>query len=157
MKRFVAVAARSAIAAAGIVLAGVASAQTQELGRLFFTPEQRAALDARRKARVPDKPAATPVTESPVTRVNGAVQRSGGKSTVWVNGEMIPEDTRSDGARVAPPNPNSGRVSIPAGEGAQRYDLRVGESLDRGSGEVRDVIGEGEIRIGPRRATPGKK
>ena len=150
--------ARTAFAAAGVNLAGAASAQAQaqELGRLFFTPEQRSALDARRKARVPDKPAATPATESPITRINGAVQRGGGKSTVWVNGEMIPEDARADGARVAPRSPNPGRVSIPSGEGSQRHDLRVGESLDRSSGEVRDVIGEGEIKVGPRRAAPAK-
>jgi len=134
----------------------VGSAQAQEMGRLFFTPEQRAALDARRKARVPDKPAAVPVTESPVTRVNGAVRRGGGKSTVWVNGEMIQENAQADGPRLLPKGPKSGGVSIPAGEGPQRYDLRVGESLDRGSGEVRDIVGEGEIRIGPRRATPAK-
>ena len=145
-----------ALVALGLAMAGAASAQAQELGRLFFTPEQRAALDARRKARVPDKPAAVPVTESPVTRVNGAVQRGGGRSTVWVNGETIPENAQADGARVLPQGPNPGRVSIPAGEGPRRYDLRVGESLDRGSGEVRDVIGDGEIKIGPRRAAPAK-
>ena len=144
------------LAVLGLGTAGTGSAQAQELGRLFFTPEQRAALDARRKARVPDKPAAVPVTESPVTRVNGAVQRGGGKSTVWVNGEMIPENAQADNARVLPRGPNPGRVSIPAGEGSRRYDLRVGESLDRGNGEVRDVIGEGEIKIGPRRAAPAK-
>ena len=148
--------ARTALVAAGINLAGAASAQAQELGRLFFTPEQRTALDARRKARVPDRPAAAPVTETPITRVNGAVQRGGGKSTVWVNGEMIPEDAQADGARVTPRSPKPGGVSIPAGEGSQRYDLRVGESLDRSSGEVRDVIGEGEIKVGPRRAAPSK-
>ena len=93
---------RTALVAVALAMAGAANAQAQELGRLFFTPEQRAALDARRKARVPDKPAAVPVTESPVTRVNGAVQRGGGKSTVWVNGEMIPEDAQADSARVAP-------------------------------------------------------
>jgi hypothetical protein len=144
------------LVALGFTMAGAGNAQAQELGRLFFTPEQRAALDARRKARVPDKPAAVPVTESPVTRVNGAVQRGGGKSTVWVNGEMIPEGVQTDGARVTPRSPKPGSVSIPAGEGPQRYDLRVGESLDRGSGEVRDVVGEGEIKIGPRRAAPAK-
>ena len=148
--------ARSALVAAGLAVAVPGSAQAQEMGRLFFTPEQRAALDARRKARVPDKPAAVPVTESPVTRVDGAVQRGGGKSTVWVNGEMIPENTQGDGARVLPNGPNPGRVSIPAGEGTRRYDLRVGESLDRGSGEVRDVVPEGEIKIGRRRAAPAK-
>jgi len=156
MKPITVIVARTALIAAGIILAGAASAQAQDLGRLFFTPAQRAALDERRKARVPDKPAATPVTESPITRINGAVQRGGGKSTVWVNGEMIPEDPQAEGARVAPRGPNSGRVSIPAGDGPQRRDLRVGESLDRGSGEVRDVIGEGEIKIGPRRAAPAK-
>ena len=133
-----------------------AGAQAQELGRLFFTPDQRTALDARRKARVPDKPAAAPVTESPLTRVDGAVRRAGGKSTVWVNGEAIPEGAQPGSAQVTPKASSPARVSIPAGEGAQRFDLRVGESLDRGSGEVRDVIGEGEIRIGPRRAAPAK-
>ena len=156
MKTIAMILARTALAAVGLTLAGAGNAQAPELGRLFFTPEQRAALEARRKARVPDKPAAATVTESPVTRVNGAVQRSGGKSTVWVNGEMIPEDAQTDGARVTPRSPNPGRVSVPSGEGPQRHDLRVGESLDRGSGEVRDVIGEGEIKIGPRRPTPVK-
>ncbi len=156
MKPFTVILSRSALVAVGLAMAGTGGAQTQELGRLFFTPEQRAALDARRKARVPDKPAAVPVTESPVTRINGAVQRSGGKSTVWVNGEMIPENAQGDGARVVPRGAKPGSVSIPAGEGPQRHDLRVGESLDRGSGEVRDVIGEGEIKVGPRRATPAK-
>ena len=147
---------RITLVAVGITLASAGSAKAQELERLFFTPEQRAALDARRKARVPDKPTAVAAIESPVTRVNGAVQRGGGKSTVWVNGEMIPEDAQAEGARVTPRSPKPGSVSIPEGENAPRRELRVGESLNRGSGEVRDVIGEGEIKIGPRRAAPVK-
>jgi hypothetical protein len=133
-------------------LLGAAGAGAQELGRLFFTPEQRAALDARRKARTPDKPAAVPRAESPVTRINGAVRRSGGKSTVWVNGEAIPEG-QPDSAQVTP---GAGSVTLPAGEGSPSRKLRVGESLDRGSGAVRDVIGEGEIKVGPRRTAPNK-
>lgn len=147
---------RTAIAAAlcAALLLASAGASAQALGRLFFTPEQRAALDARRKARVPDKPAATPQAESPITRVNGAVQRSGGRSTVWVNGEAIVEGSDEGGASVRRSAPN--RVSIPAGEGGRRRELKVGESLDRGNGEVRDVIGEGEIKVGPSRAAPRK-
>ena len=38
-----------------------APAQAQELGRLFFTPEQRGALEARSKERVPNKPASAAV------------------------------------------------------------------------------------------------
>jgi len=146
----------AALAVLAGALLGASRAGAQDLGRLFFTPEQRAALDARRKARVPDKPAAVPQTESPVTRVDGAVRRSGGRSTVWVNGETIPEGAQPDSAQVAPRDPSGARVTIPAGESAQGYNLRVGESVDRGSGEVRDVIGEGEIKIGPRPAAPKK-
>ena len=109
--------------------------QAQELGRLFFTPEQREALDARRRARVPDKPAA-PVVASPVTRVDGYVRRSGGPPTVWINGESV-TDTVPDG----------GRVPVPVGEGGARTRLKPGESLDRGNGAVSDLIGDGEIRV----------
>ena len=114
--------------------------EAQELGRLFFTPEQRTALDARRKARVPDKPAAV-VVASPTTRVDGYVKRSGGRSTVWVNGESLPEGPSE--ARIG----DGERVSIPLGEAGRRATLRPGEVLDRGTGEVRDVIGDGEIRV----------
>jgi hypothetical protein len=118
------------------------NAQPQEsLGRLFFTDEQRAALDARRRARVPDKPSAAPVVASPTTRLDGFVRRSQGPSTVWVNGEQAPENVR----------PGERSVQVPVGEGGARVELKPGEVLDRGSGEVRDVIGEGQIRI--RRST----
>ena len=133
----------------GLLLVAAPAAQGQELGRLFLTPEQRAALDARRKARVPDKPAAVPVVESPTTRIDGAVRRAPGKSTVWVNGEAIQEGGQPESVRVLPRQPTPGRVSISVGEAEQRFDLRIGETLDRGSGEVRDVIGEGEIKVRP--------
>lgn len=115
----------------------------QELGRLFFTPEERAALDARRRARVPDKPAAA-VVASPTTKLDGYVTRSLGPSTVWVNGEPLPEGS-SDAPRVG--RSQEGRVSVPVGDGGRRAGLKPGEVIDRGTGEVRDVIGDGEIRI----------
>jgi len=123
--------------------AGAASAQ--ELGRLFFTPEQRAALDARRAARLPDKPAA--VAESPTTRVDGYVKRSSGKSTVWVDGEAMPDGLQIEGLRVQRGNDPT-RVTVTVGEDGRRVVLRIGETLDRATGEVKDVIGDGEVRIG---------
>lgn len=112
--------------------------QAQELGRLFFTPEQRAALDARRRARVPDKPAAIPAVASPTTRVDGYVQRSQGPSTVWVNGATADEAIAGSDTRV----------SVPVGEGGARVRLKPGQTLDRGSGEVRDLLGpNGEVRV----------
>ena len=115
-----------------------ASAPAQELGRLFFTPQERITLDARRRARVPDTPAATPSAAAPMTRVDGYVRRSAGPSTVWVNGAQA--DDASPGSDA--------RVSIPLGERGGRVHLKPGETLDRGTGEVRDVLGpSGEVRV----------
>ena len=130
----------------------LAPAQAQELGRLFFTPDQRAALDARRKARVPDKPAAATVV-SPTTRLDGYVQRSNGPSTVWVNGEGLLE-TSPEAPRIGANRRDDGRVSVPVGESGARVGLRPGETLDRGTGEVRDVLGDGEISVKPRSPAP---
>ncbi|HZS69652.1 MAG TPA: hypothetical protein VFA72_21270 [Burkholderiales bacterium] len=132
---------KRAIALLALALAA-AAAQAQELGRLFFTPEQRAALDARRKARVPDNPGS--VAAAPVTRVDGFVKRSAGPSTIWINGEWTTESS-PEAPRIIEPAP---AVSVSAGEaGGGRVRLKPGETLDRGNGEVRDVIGDGEIQV----------
>jgi hypothetical protein len=120
-------------------------ASAQEFGRLFFTPEQRAALDARRKARIPDKPAASMVV-SPTTRMDGYVKRSGGPSTVFLNGEAIVETSQPDSPRV-PRGKGDDKVSVPVGDAGVRVPLKPGEVLDSGSGEVHDVLGGGEIRV----------
>lgn len=109
-----------------------------DLGRLFFTPEQRKALDARRKARVPDKP--TAIAVSPTVRLDGYVKRSGGKSTVWVNGETIDAPARLPATSEAP-------VTVSAGDGGRVVRLKPGETLDRDNGEVTDLIGEGRIQV----------
>ena len=123
-----------------ILIGMVCEVQAQELGRLFFTPDQRAALDARRKARVPDRPQMT-TTVSPTTRLDGYVKRQGGRSTVFVNGEAILEGTQD--APAVDPERRGGRLPVSPGEGAPRVELRPGESLDRTNGQVSDVLGEG--------------
>jgi hypothetical protein len=77
-----------------------------------------------------------------VTRLDGYVRRSDGRSTVWVNGDTL-DDSRPQ---------VDGRVSVPVGDGGARVRLKPGETLDRGSGEVTDVLGaSGEIRLQPAR------
>lgn len=136
--------------AALVLLLCAHQATAQELGRLFFTPEQREALDARRRARLPDRP--NTVVASPTTRIDGYVKRSEGKSTVWVDGEALPDGTQPEGLRLRRGEDPS-RVTVIIGEDGRRIDLRVGQTVDRASGEVKDVIGDGEVRLG-RRGTP---
>ena len=136
--------------AAGFSLAMPAYAE--DLGRLFFTPEQRGALDARRKARVPDKPTAV-VVESPVTRIDGVVSRRGGKSTTWVNGEAVPEGSQPEGLRLRPKRNDNSRIVVNIGETDSEVDLKIGQSFDRGTGEVRDSLNGGDLRVN--RSKPG--
>jgi hypothetical protein len=128
-------------------LAAPLAAGAQELGRLFLEPEQRATLEARRKARIPDKPAAV-IVESPTTRIDGFVMRQGGRSTFWVNGEPAREGTEPEGLRLAPRRGDPGRVSVTVRDTERRFDLKIGQKLDRESGHMSDVIGDGEIRVG---------
>ena len=132
-------------------LLGAGPAAAQELGRLFFTPEQRAALNARRAARLPDKPAV--VQESPTTRVDGFVSRSSGRSTVWVDGEPLEDGAQPDGLRVQRGRDPT-KVTVTFGEQARRIEMRVGGTLDRSTGDVKDVVGSGEVKVERRGAQP---
>ncbi|MDW8467835.1 MAG: hypothetical protein RML56_01280 [Burkholderiales bacterium] len=137
---------RRALLLAVAVASIPAATAAHELGRLFFTPEQRAALDARRKAKIPEKPAPV-VVEAPVTRLDGFVRREDGRSTVWVNGVPAPQEAPPEGMRFAPSRRDRLAVSVALGEGERRFELKVGERLDRESGEVRDLVDKGAIRV----------
>lgn len=118
-------------AAALVLTTGLAvmpAASAAELGKLFFTPQQRADLDRRRQTNAVE---AAPVVESSST-VNGLVTRSGGKSTLWVNG--VPQD---DGYRAR----GSSRVVL----ADQPGEIKVGQTVDRTRGEIRDPLQGGRI------------
>jgi hypothetical protein len=103
------------------------------LGRLFFTPQQRQDLDYRRRANIQDSP--TGAVESTVT-INGQVSRSSGRSTVWING--VPQH---DIRRVRDP----AHVTVGGNDGEAPVDLKVGETLDKTRGEVKDKLDGGSV------------
>jgi hypothetical protein len=82
---------------------------------------------------------------SPSTRVDGYVRRSGGPSTVWVNGETLGVEG-TDAPRIESGR-REGRVSVPVGDGPVRFSLKPGQVLDRSTGEIRDVLGNGEVQV----------
>lgn len=92
----------------------VACADT--LGRLFFTPQQRAQLDFNYARN-----ASTDGNSSPVLTVNGIVQKHGGARTVWING--VAESTRNNTER----NPTAQTVAIPGN--SKKVKLKVGEKI----------------------------
>jgi hypothetical protein len=122
------------VALCGALLAASPFGYGQDVGRVFFTPQQRQDLDRRRDTNVPETGA--PV-ESLVT-VNGHVTRSSGKTTTWING--VPQ---YDSYRGRVPD----RVGVESG--ATMQGVKVGQTLDRSSGEVRDVLPGGAIKVNP--------
>ena len=108
-------------------------AQTQELGRLFFTPEKRAALDRQRQLNLSQN--RETLSENTPLTLNGIVRRSSGRGTNWVNGSAMEDSTgkRSDAISVKTPGGNP--------------QLRVGDTLNQTSGEREDLLKGGSISV----------
>jgi len=116
--------------------APVPAAADENLGRLFFTPQQRQDLDRRRQANAQE----TATSADNRVTVNGQVSRSLGKTTVWING--VPQEN----ARK-PRDP--AQVTLPGGEGEAPVTLKIGQTLDKVRGKIRDELGEGRIAVQP--------
>lgn len=119
------------------IAAGVSSAEP--LGRLFYTPAQRAQLDALRSQKnvaPPVQETKEPVAVPETVTYGGVVRRSDGKSTVWLNNRVVndgkPLDDLSISSRVRPDH----RVTIRLPQAPGSVELKVGQSIDVQSGAV---------------------
>ena len=78
---------RPDLAIALAALLAAAPANAVELGKLFHTPEEREALDKRRRGEPEAAPSAGSAAKP---RVTGFVRRSDGRNTVWIDGRPVP-------------------------------------------------------------------
>jgi len=132
--------AGSALAAAAMSVP--ASAQ-ERLGRLFFTPAQRASLDIARSQRAraavateKSEQEATPVPQT--ITYSGVLRRSDGKTTVWINNQPV-HDRESAGAgaivgRVRP----DGSVTLQVPQSGRSVNLKPGQSVELLTGAVEE-------------------
>ena len=90
-------------------------AYAEELGRLFFTPQQRMQLDHNyvREER--------PDNNDQVLILNGIVQKDGGERTIWING--VPKEAGISDAQT----PESVPVPVPGKDKSVR--LKVGQRV----------------------------
>ena len=122
------------------------AADTPELGRLFFTPERRAALERQRTFNVQEAQTLQGTNMS----LDGIVYRSSGKTTVWINRQ---DQTEGESARtgvsavVSPRTPGSALLSPGEETPAQ---LKVGETINRATGVRNTRLGGGSV------TAPGK-
>ena len=98
------------------------------LQTLFYTPAQRQEMS---RARL----GLTGAQEATSTRLDGVVLRAAGKSTVWLNQQAHREGQ-------APAGPLRGVDALVDGQ-----RLRVGERVDKTSGERTDVLAPGAVQV----------
>ena len=101
---------------AALLFTGSPTANAANLGRLFFTPEQRAHLDYAYARNAPAEG-----NSSPILTVNGIVQKNGGARTVWVNG--VSQNAGHSGERT----PTAQTVTIPGK--SQPVKIKVGQKI----------------------------
>lgn len=119
-----------------LLLPSLGMAAEQTLGRLFFTPEQRARMDvARQQERsirfdVEQQDDATPPAN---IILNGVITRSDGKTTLWINNRIQSEVSQA--ATVG----KGGEVRVATPETGRTVPLKVGQSIDMSSGRVEEI------------------
>lgn len=127
---------------AALMLFGSLPAAGEPLGRLFLTPERRAALERQRQLNIQ----AAQTLEGSNVSLDGVVLRSSGRNTVWVN--QNPQTERALGTGVTtsitPGNPAHAIVT-PGDE--PPASLKVGEAINRGTREKSDILGGGRIAV----------
>lgn len=124
-----------------LMLTGNVAAES--LDRLFFTPEQRAALDRRRQIGLQEARA----LEDATLTLDGVVVRSTGRRTVWVNGQAQHDAAAPTGVTVDLSAGEPGRALLSVG-GEPPARLKVGESINRVTRERHGDLAGGRIGAG---------
>ena len=141
------------VAAVVLMLASGAAAGA-DLGRLFFTPEQRATLDIMREKNVGKEQTAVDQEPAPPLPQNvtldGVVRRSDGKNTVWLNSRAVSEK-QTAGINISTGKTDN-RVKLTVPESGRTIDLKVGQTAEIVSG----TIAESYARRAPLRKPEAK-
>ncbi|OGA25641.1 MAG: hypothetical protein A3I02_09480 [Betaproteobacteria bacterium RIFCSPLOWO2_02_FULL_67_26] len=117
----------------------------EPLGRMFFTPAQRASLDIARTQRARTT-LATEKTEEVATAApvpqtitfDGTVRRSDGKTTFWLNNRAVNENEQPGGGVVVGRVRPDGGISLQLPQSGRGVDLKVGQSIELLSGTVEE-------------------
>ncbi len=119
------------------------------IGRIFFTPAQRAQLDlARTQNIVTSQAKDEPIPE--FVTYNGIVRRGDGKATVWVNNRAMSDAELRAAQPLSGRIDRSGQILLQAPQGAGSLQLKVGQSAELLSGRVDEAYAKS-------RATPVAK
>jgi len=104
-----------------LLLTMAAAANAEALGRLFFTPQQRAQLERGQQPNTHELGNTGKPDSIDSLTINGIVQKHGGERTVWING--VPQPAGKSDERA----PESVPVAIPGQ--SQPAKVKVGQKV----------------------------
>ncbi len=125
-------------------LTSVPAPAQERLGRLFFTPAQRASLDVARSQRAraalsTEKPEqeAAPVPQT--ITYSGVLRRSDGKTTVWINNQPVNDQESAGAAAIVGQVRRDGSVMLQVPQSGRSVILKPGQSVELLSGAVEEA------------------
>ncbi len=135
---------------AALMYAYADTAVAESFGRLFFSTEERRTLDDMRERGVepegPNTQDQSPESVAPVVNdisFDGKVERSGGSSTIWVNGRPVFTGNRTvEGIRVQSSRGTNGETQFvlpPSDTGTTKFSLKVGQKVAVQNGRMFDA------------------
>lgn len=111
-------------------------AGAEPIGRLFFSPDERAMLDQQRNKTSADSPPNQVTQTDPIT-LNGIVRRSSGKTTAWIN--RVPQNENETPQGIAVQQGKTSKPSalllLPSGKQVQ---LKAGQTFDTTRGKIHE-------------------
>lgn len=135
---------RILLPALGLMLLAPPAGAAEPVGRLFFTPDQRASLDAARSKRTRTAVAtektdevAAPPPGPEVVSYDGLVRRSDGGTTVWLNNRAVSEKEAAESKLVRRLRPD-GAVTLQGQQSGRNVTLKVGERAELLSGTIEE-------------------
>jgi hypothetical protein len=116
--------------------------EAQAIGRLFYTPRERADMDQARQLAEKnhaDSAASTVNQVGDQVTLDGFVRKNNGKTTVWIN--QMPQHGRENpqGITIVQSGRHSSIVSMQLPSG-KSIDLKPGQTFDASNGKVSDVV-----------------
>ena len=124
----------------------VSSAMAGDIGRLFTTPADRAELDNLRSnldqpKRVYDAGAEIDenhdqVLSQPPLLLNGLIQRSDGRTTVWLNGQRLKQQGAAEIATLRSRADRKGQIKLRLNEEQRNVIMKPGQVWDPASQRV---------------------
>jgi hypothetical protein len=105
-----------------------------DLGTLFYSPAERAAITASRSGGQ-----STALPQGAAISLKGLVKREGSKSTAWINGQTVREGQAVRGGAVPLISPR--HVTVDG------QSVRVGETVDIENGARSDMVPKNAVNV----------